>query len=185
MQAIGGKKMMGSITYVSIFAIPIMVTIILLHGFVKGVNMYDAFVEGAAEGFKTSVRIMPYLIAIFVAVGLMRGSGATDLLVTILSPVTTLLGIPREVLPLVLMKPISGSGSLGILQDILIHYGPDSFVGRVASTMMGSSETIFYTMAVYFGAIGVRKSRHTIVAALITHVAAIMAAVFFCRVILG
>lgn len=135
--------MIGYLSYVSIFAIPVMVTIILIHGYIKGVPMYDAFVEGASEGFKTAIRIMPYLIAIFIAVGLMRGSGAMDYLVKLLDPVMSLLGVPGEVLPLALMRPISGSGSLAILQDILTHYGPDSFVGRVASTMMGSAETIF------------------------------------------
>lgn len=177
--------MITYISYFSVIAIPVMVTIILIHGYIKGVPMYDAFVEGAAEGFQTAVRIMPYLIAIFIAVGLLRGSGAMDYLVKILSPITTLLGIPAEILPLALMRPISGSGSLAILQDTLAHYGPDSFVGRVASTMMGSAETIFYTLAVYFGAVGIKKSRHTILAALISHIAAVMAAIFFCRMILG
>ncbi|QUH25103.1 spore maturation protein [Serpentinicella alkaliphila] len=173
------------ITYTSVFAIPIMITIILVHGYVKGVSMYDAFVEGAAEGFKTAIRIMPYLIAIFIAIGLMRGSGAIYYLVRGLRPITSLLGIPGEILPLALMKPISGSGSLAVLQDILVHNGPDSFVGRVASTMMGSSETIFYTMAVYYGTIGIKKSRHTIPSALVAHLAAILAAVFFCKILLS
>ncbi|MDR5659211.1 nucleoside recognition domain-containing protein [Serpentinicella sp. ANB-PHB4] len=170
-----------SLSYLSILAIPIMFTAILVHGYIKGVNLYDAFVEGASEGFKTAIRIMPYLVAIFIVIGLLRKSGSIDMLVVLLQPITTRLGIPGEILPLALMRPISGSGALGVLQDILTTYGPDSFVGRVASTMMGSAETIFYTMAVYFGAIGVKNSRHTVPSALIAHFAAIIAAVFVCH----
>ncbi|WP_026477262.1 spore maturation protein [Alkaliphilus transvaalensis] len=166
--------------YVSVMAIPVMMTVILLHGYIKKVNLYDAFVEGAEEGFKTAIRIMPYLIAIFLAIGLLRKSGGMELVVNLLAPITRFLGIPSEVLPLALMRPFSGSGALGVLADIIESYGPDSFVGRVASTMMGSAETIFFTMAVYFGAVGVQKSRHTVGAALISHFAAVIASVFIC-----
>ncbi|MCT4619487.1 MAG: spore maturation protein [Marinisporobacter sp.] len=165
----------------SIMIIPIMITIILLHGMIKRINMYDAFVEGAGEGFKTSIRIMPYLIAIFLAIGIFKDSGALYLFTKILSPVTEVLGIPSEILPLAIMRPISGSGSLGIVKDLVTTYGPDSFIGRVASTMMGSAETIFYTMAVYFGAVGIKRGRHTLPAALISHIAAIFASVWVCR----
>ncbi|MBM7614750.1 spore maturation protein [Alkaliphilus hydrothermalis] len=165
---------------ISVMAIPLMMTIILLHGYIKKVNLYDAFVEGAGEGFKTAVRIMPYLIAIFLAIGLLRKSGGMNLVVGLLAPITKFLGIPSEVLPLALMRPFSGSGALGILKDIIESYGPDSFIGRVASTMMGSAETIFFTMAVYFGAIGVQKSKHTVPAALISHFAAVIASVVIC-----
>lgn len=166
--------------YISVMAIPVMMTVILLHGYIKKVNLYDAFVEGAEEGFKTAIRIMPYLIAIFLAIGLLRKSGGMELVVNLLAPITRFLGIPSEVLPLALMRPFSGSGALGVLADIMESYGPDSFVGRVASTMMGSAETIFFTMAVYFGAVGVQKSRHTVGAALISHFAAVIASVFIC-----
>lgn len=184
MQTIGGEgKMIAIITFLSVAAIPIMVSMILIHGFVKGVNLYEAFVEGAGEGFKAAIRIMPYLIAIFLAIGFMRRSGAMELLVGIMERPLSYLGIPPEVLPLAMMRPISGSGSLGVLQDILTHYGPDSFIGRVASTMMGSAETIFYTMAVYFGAVGVKYSRHTVPAALISHFAAMIASVVICSIV--
>jgi spore maturation protein B len=165
----------------SIMIIPIMITIILLHGMIKKINMYDAFVEGAAEGFQTSIRIMPYLIAIFLAIGIFKDSGALHLFTRILSPITKVLGIPSEILPLAIMRPISGSGSLGIVKDLVTTYGPDSFIGRVASTMMGSAETIFYTMAVYFGAVGIKRGRHTLLAALISHIAAIFASIWVCR----
>ncbi|NLM04061.1 MAG: spore maturation protein [Clostridiales bacterium] len=167
---------------ISILIIPIMISIILIYGYFKKINLYDTFVEGASEGFKTSINIMPYLITIFIAIGMMRKSGVMELINTIMEKPMLYLGIPPEILPLALMRPISGSGSLGILKDILTNYGPDSFIGRVASTMMGSSETIFYTMAVYYGAIGVKNTRHTILAALLSHLAAIIASVWLCNV---
>lgn len=171
-------------TLVSILAIPIIMTIIILHGLIKRVNVYDAFVEGAKEGFNTAIRIMPYLVAIFLAIGILRKSGSIDYIINFMIPVTRPLGIPPEVLPLALMRPFSGSGSLGVLKDIITTYGADSFIGKVASTMMGSSETIFFTMAVYFGAIGIQRSRYTVVAALIAHVAAVLASIMICRLIL-
>ena len=166
--------------YISIMAVPLMVTVILLHGWIKGVNMYDSFVEGAAEGFKASIRIMPYLVAIFIAVGLMKSSGFIDYLIKFANQPMTFMGMPPEVLPLAIMRPISGSGALAILRDILNTYGPDSFIGRLSSTMMGSAETIFYTMAVYFGSVGIKKGRHTLGAALISHLASMIAAVIVC-----
>ncbi|HZK57606.1 MAG TPA: nucleoside recognition domain-containing protein [Clostridia bacterium] len=172
--------MIKVLSYISIMAIPLMMTVILLHGWIKGVNIYDSFVEGAAEGFKTSIKIMPYLIAIFIAVGLMRKSGFIDYLIDLSGPLMSFVGVPPEVLPLVIMRPISGSGSLAILRDILHTYGPDSFVGRLGSTMMGSAETIFYTMAVYFGSVGVKRGKHTLSAALVSHLASIIAALVVC-----
>lgn len=172
--------MIKLLSYMSVIAIPIMMSIILLHGWVKGVSMYETFVEGAKDGFKTAISIMPYLVAIFIAIGFMRKSGAIDYIINFSKPLMTLIGIPPEVLPLAIMRPISGSGALAMLQDILKTYGPDSFIGRLSSTMMGSAETIFYTMGVYFGAVGIKKARHTIGAALISHLASMVAAVAIC-----
>jgi spore maturation protein B len=163
--------------------IPIMITSILLHGLYKKINVYDIFVEGAEEGLMTALRIMPYLIAIFFAIGIMRRSGSIDIIVEVLAPVFEPLGIPKEVLPLALMRPFSGSGSLAMLRDIISQYGADSFIGRVASTMMGSAETIFFTMAVYFGAVGIKRARYTLVAAIISHFAAVIASVFIVNLI--
>ncbi len=177
--------MINILSYMSIVAIPTMMSIILLHGWIKRINMYDAFVEGAKEGFKTAISIMPYLIAIYIGIGLMRKSGVIDYLINFVKPVMTFIGIPAEILPLAIMRPISGSGTLAVLSDILNTYGPDSFIGRLASTMMGSAETIFYTMAVYFGAVGIRKSRHTVVAALVSHLASVVAAVIICTYFFG
>lgn len=177
--------MIGILKILSITIIPAMMSLILLHGYIKGVSLYDAFVEGAKEGFQSALRIMPYLIAIFIAIGIFKRSGALNILVNIISPAAKLVGIPKEVIPLAIMRPISGSGALGVVNDIITEYGPDSFVGRVASTMMGSSETIFYTMAVYFGVVGIKDSRHTLPAALLSHIASIIASVFICNIVFG
>ncbi|WZL73435.1 nucleoside recognition domain-containing protein [Clostridiaceae bacterium 35-E11] len=165
---------------ISVMIIPLMITMILIHGAIKKVNIYEAFVEGAGEGFKTAVRIMPYLIAIFLAIGIFKDSGALDLFIKLLTPFANFWGIPKEVLPLAIMRPVSGSGALGIVKDLIHTHGADSFIGRLASTMMGSAETIFYTMAVYFGAVGIKYSRHTLLAALISHIAAVIASVVVC-----
>lgn len=177
--------MVSLLGLVSIIIIPFIITIILIHGYIKGINLYDTFVEGAKNGFKTSIRIMPYLIAVFLAIGIFKRSGAMELIVNIFSPIARLAGIPSEVLPLMIMRPISGSGSLAIVRDIITTYGPDSFPGRVASTMMGSAETIFYTMAVYFGAVGIKDSRHALPAALISHLASVIASVVICSFVFG
>ncbi|MTI65950.1 MAG: spore maturation protein [Firmicutes bacterium] len=175
--------MVNILSLISISIIPFIMSIILIHGFIKGINLYDVFVEGAKEGFKTAIKIMPYLIAIFVAIGIFKRSGAMNIMVNLFTPITKLLGIPKEVVPLVIMRPISGSGSLAVVKDIVTTYGADSFIGRVASTMMGSAETIFYTMAIYFGAIGIKNSRHTLSAALLSHIAAVIASVFICNLV--
>jgi len=173
----------GTLSFISIMMIPIMITVILLHGTIMKINIYDAFIEGAAEGFKTAVRIMPYLIAIFFAIGIFKSSGALEFFIKLLSPIANLFGIPTEVLPLAIMRPISGSGALGIVKDLIYTYGPDSFIGRVTSIMMGSAETIFYTMAIYFGAVSIKNTRHVLPAALISHFAAILASVAICNFI--
>ncbi len=168
---------------ISIVSIPLMITIILIYGYIKGVKLYDTFVEGASEGFKTAVKIMPYLIAVFLAIGIFKESGALETFSNIFLIPGRLIGLPKEVIPLVILKPISGSGSLAMVKELVHTYGADSLIGRIASTMMGSSETIFYTMAIYFGAIGVKKSRHTLTCALISHLAGVIAAVIVCRMI--
>ncbi|MGI6703870.1 MAG: spore maturation protein [Clostridia bacterium] len=169
----------------SAFAVPLLVAFVLIHGYKKGVKVYEVFVEGAAEGIKTSVRILPYLIAILMAIGIFRSSGAMDILLVLLRIPAGLLGIPAEVMPLVLIRPLSGSGALGVVSEIFATYGPDSFAGRVAGTMMGSTETIFYTTALYFGAVGIRDTRHVLPSALMADMAGVVASVVVCRLIFG
>ena len=165
---------------ISIGIVPFMVILILIHGYIKGIDIYSAFIEGAKEGLKTSMNILPYLIAIYVAVGIFRGSTALDMFIHLLSPLTNLLGIPKEIVPLALIRPISGSGALGAVKDIISHYGPDSFPGIVAAVMMGSSETIFYTIILYFGSIGVEDYRHTLKAALVSYIISIFITILIC-----
>ncbi len=165
----------------SAFAVPSLVALVFLYGHGKGVKIYEVFVEGAAEGLKTSLRILPYLIAILMAIGIFRSSGAMDILLMLLRAPAGVFGVPAEVMPLVLIRPFSGSGALGVLGEIFAVYGPDSFAGRVGSTVMGSTETIFYTIAVYFGSVGIRDTRHVLPAAFFADIAGVIASVVVCR----
>jgi spore maturation protein B len=170
---------------VSMLAIPAFIFGVLGYGYFKGINVYEAFVEGAKEGLTTTVRVLPYLVAMFVAIGVFRSSGAMEVLKKILSPITGFLGIPTEILPLALMRPMSGVASAGLLAELFKTHSPDSFIGRVASTMMGSTETIFYTLSIYFGAIGIKKIRYTLWGALIAEVTGLIVSVIVCRMVFG
>lgn len=166
---------------ISLWAIPVLVVGITLAGVIRKVKVYEAFVEGAKEGFDVAVRIIPFLVAILVAIGMFRGSGAMDLLTDLLRAPLALIGFPAELFPLAIMRSLSGSGSLALTTDLIQVAGPDSFLARTAATMYGSTETTFYVLAVYFGAVGVRKTRHAVAAGLIADLAAIIAAVAVCR----
>ena len=159
--------------------IPGLMVGLLGFGVVRRINIYEAFVEGAKDGFQVALRIIPYLVAILVAVAMFRSSGAMDMLVQPLGAVTGSVGLPSEALPMALLRPLSGSGAYGILASIIQDpaIGPDSYVGYLVSTIQGSTETTFYVLAVYFGAIGIRRIRHTLVAALSADIAGIAAAV--------
>lgn len=159
----------------------------LVFGAVRRVKIYEVFVEGAKEGFQVALRIIPYLVAILVAVGMLRASGALDLLVGALSPVTGRFGLPAEALPMALMRPLSGSGAYGILASIINDpaIGPDSYTGVLVSTLQGSTETTFYVMAVYFGAVQVRRIRHAMAAALTADAAGVIFAVMACWLFLS
>jgi len=160
--------------------LPGLILLIVGTGLIKGVPLYDAFIDGAKEGLKTAVTILPYMIAILSAIVLMQRSGFLSSLTQLLTPVFTFLGIPQGVAPLMLLRPFSGSASLAMLQNILETHGPDSRAGLVASTLMGSTETIFYTCGLYLGAAGVKKSRYAIPAALIAWlVGSVVAGLFF------
>ena len=167
------------------YAVPFLLLTIPILGFIKKVKVYETFIDGAKEGFEVAVKIIPYLVAILVAIGMFRASGAMGYLVKILSPLTNLIGMPAETLPVALMRPLSGSGSLGIVTELMKVHGPDSFIGRLASTMFGSTETTFYVIAVYFGSVGVRKTRHAISSGLLGDLVGMLMAVFICRVVFG
>ncbi len=146
--------------------IPFCVIAVILHGAFKGVDVFSVFLNGAKMGFNTVLNITPALIALILAINMLKISGGLDVLCSLLSPVTSFLGIPRELTPLTILSPISGSGSVSMFESILKDNGPDSFIGRCASVMMGSTETTFYTMTIYYGSIGIKKSRHTLPSAL-------------------
>lgn len=159
--------------------VPVLLALILLGGVVKKVKVYDEFMEGAKEGLFTMFRIFPALLGLIVAVGMLRASGTLDLIVNFVKPVTQFFKIPSEVLPLALMRPISGSGAMAVITDLFGTYGPDTLVGRCASVMMGSTETTFYTIAIYFGSVHITKVRHTVKSALIADLTGILCAVYF------
>jgi len=146
--------------------VPVMITAIIVYGICAGINVYQVFTEGVRNGFESVVAIFPALLALFVAVGVFRSSGLADFLTSLLAPLASVLHFPAELLPFALLRPVSGSGSLALASDLFATYGPDSFVGNAASIMMGSTETTFYTVAVYFGACGTKNTRHTLKCAL-------------------
>ena len=168
------------------YIIPVLLVGIPFYGLaVKKVKVYESFVEGAKDGFTIAVRIIPYLVAILVAIGMFRASGALDILLTLLSPFLNAIGFPPENLPLALMRPLSGSGSLGLLTDLIDQHGPNSLISKIGATMFGSTETTFYVLAVYFGSVGIRRSRHALAAGLIADFVGIISAVYICRLLFG
>jgi spore maturation protein B len=165
---------------ISLWAIPVLLVAIPCAGLLRGVKVYDVFIDGAKEGFEVAVRIIPFLVGILVAIGMFRGSGAMDLLTASLQPIAVSTGFPAELLPLAILRSLSGSGSLAFATDLVKTHGPDSLIGRMAATMYGSSETTFYVLAVYFGAVGVRRTRHAVAAGLVGDAVAAIAAVVVC-----
>jgi len=170
---------------ISALAIPLVVVTIPVYAYFKGVKVYEVFVEGAKEGFDIGVRIIPFLVAILAVIGIFRASGAMELLVDLLGPVLDKVGMPAETITMALMRPLSGSGALGVMTELINTHGPDSFIGRLASTMMGSTETTFYVLAVYFGSIGIKRDRHAVPAALLADLTGIIAAVFISNLVFG
>ena len=165
---------------IALWAFPVLVVGIPLIGLIRKVKVYDVFIEGAKEGFDVAVRIIPFLVGILVAIGMFRGSGAMDLLMGVVRPVVAPTGFPPEVVPLAILRSLTGSGSLAFTTDLIKTHGPDSLIARIAATMYGSSETTFYVLAVYFGAVGVSRTRHAVPAALIGDIFAAIAAVAVC-----
>ena len=170
----------AALQQVSIWAVPVLLVGITLAGMLRKVKVYDVFIEGAKEGFEVAVKIIPFLVGILVAIGMFRASGAMELLLAGLRPVATATGFPADLIPLAILRSLSGSGSLALTTDIIKTQGPDSLLARMAATMYGSSETTFYVLAVYFGAIGVRRTRHAVPAALVGDVVAAIATVGVC-----
>jgi spore maturation protein B len=167
----------------SVLAVPLVVFTIVAMGIVRKVKVYEVFVDGAKEGFNTAVRIIPYLVAMLAAIGLFRASGAMDYLTHLIAPITDIIGLPSEVVPLGVIRNLSGSGSLGIMTDLIQTYEADSFIGRLAAVMMGSHETTFYVLAVYFGSVGISRVRHAPLAGIFADVVSVIASVIIVRAI--
>jgi spore maturation protein SpmB len=170
---------------VSYLAIPFLVAFFPLYAALCRVKVYEEFVEGAKEGFQVAIRIIPYLVAIIAAVAMFRAAGGIDLLTRFLGPALAAIHFPSELLPLVLMRPLSGSGANGLFAELVANTGPDSLVSRMAASIMGSTETTFYVIAVYFGSVAVRRSRHAVPAGLFADLAGVTASVLICNLVFG
>ncbi len=165
--------------------LPLVITVIVLFGIVRGVKIFDCFIEGAKEGLRTIKNILPSIVGLVVAVSMLKASGGLDIIVKFLSPLSGITGIPEEIMPLAVLNPISGGGALSMYELILKDYGPDSYLGRVASVMMGATETTFYAIAVYYGSVGIKKTRHTVMAGLIADFTSFIASAWTVRLFLG
>ena len=168
-----------------VWALPLLLIAVLLYGFAKRVRIYDSMVAGGRDALAVAQTIVPYLVVILVAVAMFRASGALDFVIGLIDPVTSQIGVPAEVLPMALIRPLSGSGALGVMGEIFQVHGPDSFIGLLTSTLMGSTETTFYILAVYLGAAGVVDGRHALLACLAGDLAGFMAAVAGCHFFFG
>lgn len=168
---------------ISKWAIPLLLLIVPLYGYFKKVPVYESFVEGAEEGFTTAVKIIPFLVGMMVAISVFRTSGAMQYLTQVLEPLTSRLGAPSEILPVAIMRPLSGSGVLGMATELMRVYGPDSFIGRLASVMQGTTDTTFFVLTVYFGAVGIKKYRYAIVTGLTADITGFIAALYICNLL--
>ena len=162
----------------AVFVLPALIVGLPLYGMIKKVPVYEEFVEGAKEGFKVAVIIIPYLVAILFAIAMFRASGAMDFLTSALRPALSIVGIPPEIIPMGIIRPLTGSGSAALVVDMIDQFGEDSILVKIAGTMFGSTETTFYVIAVYFGAVNVKKTRHAVPAGLIADFAAMIMAIY-------
>lgn len=166
---------------ISLWSLPIIIILILTIGLIKKVPLYETFTNGAKDGFKVAINIIPYLVAIMVGISMFRASGAIELIEQILSGVLNTLHIPTDVLPIMIVRSLSGSAALGVFSDIAHTLGPDAYATKLSAVMLGSSETTFYVLAVYFGAIGISKLRYALLVGLIADFIGIVAAVLVCH----
>jgi spore maturation protein B len=177
--------MFGIVSDLSRWAIPVVLLLVPLIAMVRKVNVFETFVEGAEDGFGTAIKTIPYLVAMLVAISVFRASGALDIMVNIFSPVLNMVGFPAEVLPHAIMRPLSGGAALGIATDIIKTNGPDSFIGRLVSTMQGSSDTTFYVLTLYFGSVGISRYRYSIISGLSADFTTLVASIYVCNKMFG
>lgn len=174
---------MEVINYLSSAAIPVIILLIILYGLKQKNKVFDTFLEGAKDGIEVVVQLFPTLIGIFLAVGALRNSGVLDFIISLISPVTNLLKIPTQILPLAMLRPISGSASMGVAIDIMQQHGVDSMIGKMISTIMGSTETTFYTIAIYTSCVKIKKTRFVLAAALLADFAGMITSVIICQIL--
>ncbi|WP_138493402.1 spore maturation protein [Paenibacillus pinistramenti] len=162
-----------------------MVAFIPLYAYFRKIPVYESFVDGAKDGFSTAIGIIPHLVGMMVAISVFRASGAMDFLIGLAAPLVQWLHIPPEVLPLGILRPLTGTGSLAFTTDLIKTYGPDSMIGRIASTIQGSTDTTLYVLTVYFGAVGIRNGRYALKVGLFSDIVGFAAAIFVCLVLFG
>lgn len=173
------------LNYISALIMPTIIVLILANGLLKKAPVFDQFLSGAKNGFSTSIKILPSLVGLIVAISMLRASGFFDIMCNLLAPFLERVGFPSELVPMALIRPVSGSAALATVRDLLNTYGADSFIGRCASVMMGSSETTFYTLAIYLGSVGITKSKYTLKSALLADFAGIILSVLFVRLLMN
>ncbi|AQR79397.1 spore maturation protein [Paenibacillus larvae] len=171
------------ISVISAWAIPVMIVFIPLYAAYRKVPVYESFVDGAKDGFDTAIKIIPHLVGMMVAISVFRASGAMDLLIGWMKPFMESIGVPTEVLPLAFLRPITGAGSLAFTADLIQQFGPDSMIGRIASTVQGSTDTTLYVITVYFGAIGIRKAGYALKVGLISDLIGFIASIIVCYMV--
>ncbi|MGI6005087.1 MAG: spore maturation protein [Christensenellales bacterium] len=177
--------MMGWIENIASWTVPVVIGLVVLTAIVKRTGTYNAFVEGAGDGIKTAFRIMPYIVAMMMSIAMLRASGLIDLVQDWAGPAFTAVGIPSETIPFVLLRPFSGSGAMGLISDLQATYGVDSLAARTAAVMMGSSETLFYVLALYFGSVHIKRTRHAMPAAMLSLIAGYLTSAWICRLWFG
>lgn len=168
---------------ISSLFIPLIIFIIICYGVFKKVKVYEVFIEGAKEGLKVCKNIFPYLLCMLLAIKVFRESGMLEYIINFVEPLTNMMGIPKEVITQIFIKPLSGSGALGVFTDNIRNFGPDSFLGVLSSVLMGSTETIFYTIALYFGVVKIKKIRHTLWTAILSEIIGVLIAINITKII--
>lgn len=176
---------MGIISIISLWFVPVLIGFILVYGTYKQVPTYESFVEGGKEGIRIAVSLIPFLVGMLVAISVFRASGALDFFMDLVRPFLEAIGIPPEVIPLAIIRPISGTAALGLTSDLISVYGPDSFIGRLASTIQGSTDTTLYVLTVYFGAVGIKKMGDALKVGLLADLIGITAAIIIVTIVFG
>lgn len=163
--------------------VPLIILFIIVYGKIKGIDIYESFVSGAFEGLKTALNITPYIIGIFLAIGVFKSGRGIEILEFLFTPIANLMSIPKELIGLIMIKPLSGSGALGMYSELVTRVGIDSLIERMGSTIVGASETVFYTMAIYYGSLKIKNTRYTLTSAMISHIFGVIGSVFICYVL--